>query len=149
MNLVGKSKPRASNGSFCYDMNMNDKIVINLPVLNTKTSASFFEAIKFEKNQELSDENATCFNLNSLTVIALLSSGHFAQATKGDVTDTAQAHEVLVSINKGSTYEVDELVRAAISAGAKELHEPIKTSDLYGRSFSDLDGHQWNIFSNL
>lgn len=128
---------------------MNDKLIINIPTADMVASARFFETIKFEKNEELSDENAVCFNLNTLTVVALLPNDHFAEATKGSVADTAQAHEILLSINKGSTDEVDELVAAAVSAGGTELHEPIRTSNLYGRSFSDLDGHQWNIFSNL
>ena len=128
---------------------MHDKVIINLPVSDIAASERFFEAIKFEKNLDLSDENATCFDLNSSTVIALLLRTHFAQATKGDITDTTTAHEMLLSVQKESVDRVDEIVNAARNAGASELHEPIRTKELYGRSFSDIDGHQWNIFSNL
>jgi predicted lactoylglutathione lyase len=133
----------------CYSKNMNNKVVINLPVADIETSAHFFDTINFEKNIELSDENAACFDINSETTIALLPSDNFAKATQGSVADTSRVHEVLISIRKSDEDSVNSVVDMAVSAGAIELGEPIRVTQLYGRSFSDLDGHQWNIFCNI
>ncbi len=128
---------------------MNDKLIINMPVANVSNSTSFFKAIGLVYNQELSDDQASCFTLNTLTTIALLPNEHFAQATFASVTDTTKAHEVLLSICKDTVKDVDDLIAVAVNAGASELHDPIKANGLYGRSFSDPDGHQWNIYTDL
>jgi predicted lactoylglutathione lyase len=140
---------RALSDSFCYDKAMKDNIVINLPVANMKNSEDFFNSINFKKNLELSDENAVCFYINAATTIALLPNDNFTQATKGMVANTASEHEVLISICKSSEDSVNHLVDTALSAGAIELGEPIRARQLYGRTFSDLDGHQWNIFCSI
>lgn len=125
---------------------MNDKIIINLPVQDFQRSKDFFLASGFELNDELTDENALCFNISSTTTVALLPNEHFAGATKSQPADTQNVHEVLLSIGKDSEAAVDAVVDAALSAGASEVHEPIRVESMYGRSFSDLDGHQWNLF---
>lgn len=125
---------------------MTDSVIINLPVQNLDTSKKFFLEIGFRLNVALTDENALCFDISPTTSIALLPNPHFAQATKTEVVDASKAHEVLLSVGKDSEQTVDSAVESAVKAGAVELHEPIRTSSMYGRSFADLDGHQWNFF---
>lgn len=125
---------------------MTDQIILNLPVKDSAQSKLFFTKAGFRLNEELTDENALCFNIGPTTIIALLQIAHFAEATQGEATDTSKAHEVLISVGKDSESIVDSMVEAAVKAGATELHEPIRIEGMYGRSFSDLDGHQWNLF---
>lgn len=124
---------------------MPRNVLINLPVKDLLRSKEFFSSIKLLLDKGLSDENATCFIVQDDVFIALLPEEHFKEITKGGVSDTAKNHEVLVAIGLNSKAEVDEFVNSAIGAGGKELHEPQDLGWIYGRSFSDLDGHQWNI----
>ncbi len=125
---------------------MTDKVIINLPSKDFSQSRRFFIETGFQLNETLTDEHALCFDISPMTTIALLHTAHFTEATRGELADTAKAHEVLLSIRKDSEAAVNLVVEAAIKAGGLELHEPIRTNDMYGRSFSDLDGHQWNLF---
>lgn len=128
---------------------MTDKVIINLPVKDFGVSKSFFVHLGFKLNEDLTDENALCFDIRPTTTIALLPNAHFADATQGSIADTSKFHEVLLSVGKDSETAVDSAVESAVKAGATELHEPIHTTTMYGRSFADLDGHQWNFFTNL
>jgi predicted lactoylglutathione lyase len=46
-----------------------------------------------------------------------------------------------------SRQRVDELVDKAFAAGALPANKPNDQGLLYGRSFRDLDGHHWDVFS--
>ena len=41
--------------------------------------------------------------------------------------------------------KVDEILDAALAAGATEARDPMDYGFMYGRSFNDLDGHIWEI----
>ena len=125
---------------------MAKQVLINLPVKDIERSKDFFTKLGFSANSELSDESAACFNINEGVVIALLSESHFKNITNNEVADSTKASEVLLAIDTRSKEEVNSLVDNAITAGGTELHEPKDFGWIYGRSFADLDGHQWNIF---
>ena len=42
--------------------------------------------------------------------------------------------------------EVDEMVKTAVAAGGSHALEPQDHGFMYGWSFYDLDGHQWEPF---
>jgi len=46
----------------------------------------------------------------------------------------------------GAAKRVDELADKAFAAGALPANEPNEQELLYGRSFRDLDGHNWDQF---
>jgi predicted lactoylglutathione lyase len=125
---------------------MTNRVIINLPVKDQNISKNFFTQVGFSLNPELTDEYATCFNIGENTVVALLNESHFKGITNKEVADTSKTAEVLISVGVQSKEEVNTLVDGAVTAGGKELHEPKDLGWIYGRSFADLDGHQWNIF---
>jgi predicted lactoylglutathione lyase len=125
---------------------MPKKVIINLPVKNLDKSKAFFSSLGLAINPQLTDENATCFVINDQTFVALLSEPHFKAITSKDVAEGSTAKEVLLAIGAETREEVDELVNNAVSAGGSELGEPQDHGWIYGRTFADLDGHQWNIF---
>ena len=126
---------------------MSKLLLINLPVNDSQKSKDFFERLGFALNDKLTDANAVCFNIDNNIVIALLQVDHFKSAiNNNEVADAIKSNEVLLSIGMDSKEEVDTLLIKAILAGGKELHEPRNLGWIYTRSFSDLDGHQWNIF---
>lgn len=125
---------------------MLQQLIINLPVSDIQRSNNFFEALGLVFNEQLTDENATCFNVDDKIIIALLPQNHFKSAINHEVTDTTKSNEVLLSIGVHSDDEVDIMFSKAISANAKEIGKPTKFGSIYGASFADPDGHQWNIF---
>ncbi|MDB5161225.1 MAG: hypothetical protein JWO96_605 [Candidatus Saccharibacteria bacterium] len=125
---------------------MANRVLINLPVKDQNISKNFFTQVGFSLNPELTDEYATCFNIDENTVIALLNESHFKGITNKQIADTSKTAEVLISVGVQNKEEVNSLVDRAITAGGSELHEPKDLGWIFGRSFADLDGHQWNIF---
>lgn len=125
---------------------MTKQIIINLPVKNLEKSKDFFSKMKFDIYPQFTDENATCYVIDNNTFIALLKEPHFKDITKKEMVDGTKATEVLVAIGMENKEEVDSLVNNAIAAGGLELHEPQDHGWIYGRSFADLDHHQWNVF---
>lgn len=126
---------------------MKRQILINLPVSNLERSKLFFEELGLVFNKELTDENATCFNIDDNIIIALLPANHFKDAiNNNEVVDATKSNEVLLSIGMESNESVDNMYFKAISAKAKEIGKPTDFGSIYGATFADLDGHQWNLF---
>jgi len=76
--------------------------------------------------------------------VMLLAEPFFKTFTKRQIRDTART-EGLFALECGSRAEVDELVNKAKAAGAKGAMAPQDHGFMYGRSFYDLDGHQWEV----
>jgi uncharacterized protein len=125
---------------------MPKQAIINLPVKDSEKSKAFFSAMGLSLDTKLSDEKATCFTIAENVVVAFLPETHFKKASIGEVADASSANEVLVAVGTDSREEVDMLVNNAVKAGGIELHEPMDIGTAYGRSFSDLDHHKWNVF---
>lgn len=125
------------------------KTIINIPVKDLSRSKDFFSKLGFEIDTNLSDDNALCLAINKETIVALLPNEHFAEATKSNTADTTSTHEVLISIPQTSEQTIDKIMKLALQNGGTEIHKPIRLKHIYGRSFSDLDGHQWNLFYEL
>ena len=73
----------------------------------------------------------------------LLVEPFFQQFTGKKLVDAADSTEAIVTILLDSRQQVDELVDKALAAGAGKVNDPYVEEGMYGRSFSDLDGHQW------
>lgn len=125
---------------------MSNHVLINLPVKSFDKSREFFSKAGLAINAGLTDENAICFDISESTSISLLSEEHFRHITKGEVADTSKSHEILIAVSMQSREKVDVFVDSAVANGGSELHDPQDLGWIYGRTFADLDGHQWNIF---
>ena len=75
----------------------------------------------------------------------LLTEPFFKTFTNKDIADASKATEVLVALSADSRGKVDEMLRNALAAGAKEPRAPQEYDFMYGRSFEDLDGHIWEV----
>lgn len=53
--------------------------------------------------------------------------------------------QVLLAIQVESKKKVDELVKLALENGASRFKEPVDYGWMYYDSFSDPDGHQWEV----
>jgi hypothetical protein len=125
---------------------MSKQVIINLPVKNLEKSKEFFSKLGLSINPQFTDENATCFVLDDHIFVALLKEPHFKAITNSEVADGSKTHEMLIAISMETKEEVDVLVENAVAAGGLELHDPKDYGWIYGRTFADLDHHQWNVF---
>ena len=125
---------------------MSKQIIINLPVQNSELSKNFFKSLDLPLNEKLSDEKATCFNIDENIIIALLPVEHFSEIITNNTVADMSTNEMLLAIGMETQQDVDDMLNKAVLAGANELHERVSLPDIYAGSFKDLDGHMWNIF---
>jgi uncharacterized protein len=120
---------------------------INLPVRDVARSRKFFTDIGFAFDAARSNESMACMLMGDKgTVVMLFPDSAFQQFAGTKVTDTAQASEVLLSIDAASPGEVDDTVRRAEQAGATVFARPAEAGGwMYGGGFADPDGHRWNV----
>ncbi len=124
---------------------MSRKLFVNLAVKNLDASVAFFGKLGFTFDQRFTDESATCMNVNADTSIMLLVEKRFADFTTKQIVDSTTHTEAILAVSAASRDEVDELVATAIAAGGSPANEPMDHGFMYGASFQDLDGHQWEV----
>ncbi|HZI00399.1 MAG TPA: VOC family protein [Flavisolibacter sp.] len=124
---------------------MPSKIFVNLPVSNLDQSIAFFSKLGFTFNPQFTDHQATCMIIAENIFAMLLVKERFADFTKKKICDARQSTEVLIALDMESREKVDEMVRLAVAAGGSVYMDPMDHGWMYGHSFADLDGHQWEL----
>lgn len=124
---------------------MASKIFVNLAVKDLKKSIVFFQKLGFSFNPQFTDESATCMIIADTIFAMLLTEERFKEFTKKEICNAHKNTEVLIAIDAESKEKVDEMVKNAIDAGGSIYMEPQDHGWMYGHSFADLDGHQWEI----
>jgi len=76
----------------------------------------------------------------------LLVEKFFKTFTKKKIANAHKTAESIIGITAESRKEVDNLLKKALSIGAKPANKPYDHGWMYGASFQDLDGHIWEIF---
>lgn len=125
---------------------MGTKIFVNLPVKDLNKSKDFFAKLGFTFNPQFTNEKAVCMVISEDIYAMLLLESFFKTFIKKEIANTKTSTEVLLALSQESKKSVDETLRKAIDAGAKEAREPQDLGFMYSRSFEDLDGHIWEIF---
>ena len=123
-------------------------IFVNLPVKSVDASRAFFEKLGFSHNPQFSDETTACVVFSDTIFAMLLAEDKFKSfmAPGKEISDATKATEVLVTLSAESREKCDELADAALAAGGTPAKEPMDMGFMYGRSFTDLDGHHWEVF---
>lgn len=124
---------------------MASRIFVNLPVKDLQRSIEFFTQLGFSFNPQFTDENAACMVISEHIYAMLLIEARFSDFTKKPIADATQTTEVLLGLDAESREAVDETVRKAVAAGGTIYAEPQDHGWMYGHSFADLDGHQWEM----
>ena len=125
---------------------MAKMIFVNLPVSDIKRATAFYEAIGAVKNQQFSDDTASCMVFSDTIHAMLMTHDKYRQFTSKKIVDAKTSSEVLICISADSRTEVDDLVSKAKAAGG--VPDPTPQQDfgfMYGRSFEDPDGHIWEV----
>lgn len=125
---------------------MASKIFINLAVKDLKKSIDFFTKLGFSFNPQFTDEQATCMIIGENIFAMLVTEQRFKDFTKKEICNANKNTEVLLAMDAESKEKVDEMVKNAVDAGGTIYMEPQDHGWMYGHSFADLDGHQWEIF---
>lgn len=124
---------------------MSRSLFVNLPVRDLTRSMEFFAALGFAFNPQFTDDKAACMVIGEDAYVMLLSEPFFATFTGKQVADAAAVTEAIFCLSAASRDEVDTLVRTALAEGGKPAADPIDHGAMYGWSFQDVDGHQWEV----
>jgi uncharacterized protein len=124
---------------------MAKQIFINLPVKDLKKSMAFFKKLGFSFNMQFTDDSAACLMIGENIYAMLLLEKFFKTFTNKEIADAKKSTEVLIAIDVESREEVDEMIRKAVDAGGATYRNPQDHVWMYGHSFADLDGHQWEV----
>ena len=125
---------------------MTKLIFVNLPVTDLARATAFYQAIGAEKNEQFSDETASCMVLSETIHVMLLTHDKFRQFTPKKIADARTSSEVLICISADSREAVDDVVGKAQGAGGGVDPGPKQDCGfMYGRSFEDPDGHIWEV----
>ena len=115
---------------------------VSLPVRDLDRAVAFFAALGFEFDPDVTDDRATALVVNDGAVVMLLAEDFFTTFTGQPVPATS---EVVIALSAASPAEVDDLVGRALAAGDARAQDRISDGPLYGWSFVDPDGHQWEL----
>ena len=124
---------------------MATKIFVNLPVKDLNKSIEFFTKLGFSFNPKFTDDKTTCMIIGENIFAMLLVEERFKDFTKKTISDAKKNTEVLIALDAESREKVDDIVKKAAEAGGSIYTEPQDHGWMYGHSFADLDGHQWEI----
>ncbi len=125
---------------------MASKIFVNLPVKDLEKSIAFFTQLGFSFNPQFTDDSATCMIIADNIFAMLMVESRFKNFTKKDIADATKTTEVLLALDSESKHAVDEMVRKAVAAGGSVYMPAQDHGWMYGHSFADIDGHQWEVF---
>ncbi|MCB9047316.1 MAG: VOC family protein [Chitinophagales bacterium] len=124
---------------------MNRQIYVNLPVKDLDITMKFYSALGFSFNEQFTDEKAACMVVSDNIFVMLLREEFFKTFTKKEIADATKNTEAILAISAESREEVDIVLNKALAAGGTS---PMPSQDhgwMYGRGFTDPDGHMWEI----
>jgi uncharacterized protein len=125
---------------------MPKMIFVSLPVSDLKRATAFYQAIGAVKNEQFSDETASCMVFSETIHAMLMTHDKYRYFTSKKIVDAKTSSQVLLCISADSRAEVDDLVSKAGAAGGVIDPSPKDDYDfMYGRSFEDHDGHTWGV----
>ncbi len=124
---------------------MSKMIFINLPVVDLKSSMSFYEAIGFNNNPQFTDETAACMVWSESINVMLLTHEKWRTFTSRPIPPTTSS-EVLLALSCDSREAVDKMNEAAAKhGGTADINPKQDLGFMYNRNLADLDGHVWEM----
>lgn len=122
-----------------------NKIYLNLPVSDLEKSIQFYTAIGFEFLPEFRDTRSAGLRLGDITLM-ILQNQRFMDFTSKRLVDAHHEVQAIFAFSMETRDDVDRITQKALALG---MDEPSPVEDypyMYGRSFSDPDGHMWGPF---
>ena len=125
---------------------MFKQIFVNLPIKDMARSQAFFRALGLSFNPRFTNAQGACLEIGENFYAMLLVEPFFQGFTKKPISDATKATEVILALSVDSRAEAEEVVRQAVAAGATTPNAPQDHGFMYQHGFTDLDGHQWEVF---
>jgi uncharacterized protein len=123
---------------------MSRMLFINLPVADVAVSQTFYEAIGATLEPTFSNDAAKMMRLSESIAVMLLSHDFYRTFTSKPIADAHAVSAVLLCISCDDRAAVDRMVDAAAANGGAADPGPRQDMGMmYGRSFTDPDGHHW------
>jgi predicted lactoylglutathione lyase len=124
---------------------MQRMIFVNLPVKDLATSTAFYLGLCFTKNDMFSDDQCSAIVVSDTIVVMLLTEKRFSDFVVGDVVNEKGSTEIINCLSASSPAEVDDLHRRALAHGGSAWKDLMQEDPMYGHSFTDPDGHVWEV----
>ncbi|MFE2551038.1 VOC family protein [Streptomyces sp. NPDC059355] len=122
---------------------MPTMIFVNLPVKDIEAAKAFWVKLGYSFNPQFSDEQTGCLVISDTIFAMLMTEARFKDFATKEVADATKTTEVMLALSAESREQVDEVVGAALAAGATEPRPAQDLGFMYGRAFEDLEGHVW------
>jgi len=120
-------------------------IFINLPVTDLARSRVFYEALGFTNEPRFSDESNACMVLSEAIVVMIMTHERWRSFTARPIP-SKESSEVMLAISCESRDEVNQKTETAGKSGGIADVNPLQDHGfMFGRSFTDLDGHIWEV----
>ena len=118
-------------------------IFVNLPVADLPRAMAFYAALGFRNEPRFTDETAAAMQWSDTIVVMLLTHAKWATFTTRPIPDPGSS-EVMLCVSCESRDEVNRLTEAAAAhGGTADTNPPQDHGFMFGRSFTDPDGHVW------
>ena len=122
-------------------------LFITCPVQSVDRATTFYTALGWTLNAEMSDHNVSCFAIAPEQYVMLGNREMYAAVggTEDLIGGPDTPSKVTVSFDLGSRAAVDDLIRRAAAAGGR-VGDTDDYSFMYQRQFDDLDGYHYSPF---
>ena len=126
---------------------MDQVIFVNLPVTDLERSKAFYAGIGATNNPQFSDASAAMMSFSKPVNVMVLTHERFSTFTTREIVDPHRQAQVLLALSREDRAAVDRTVELAVTAGGKADPGPKQEFGvaMYGRSFTDPDGHIWEV----
>ena len=118
-------------------------LFISLPVGNVAASTTFYEALGFTRNPQMSDDSGSCMVWNEAVSVMLVGHAKWRTFTQRPFPPPGCAGHML-SLALESRAAVDAMNEAAAAHGGTADVNPMEDHGfMYTRDLADPDGHMW------
>lgn len=125
---------------------MSRMIFVNLPVVDLTKSMEFYSALGFVNEPKFTDATAACMVWSESIYVMILTHAKWATFTSRPIPDTGSS-EVALALTCEDRDEVNRLSDiAGANGGTSDVNPPQDYGFMVTRSFTDLDGHVWEVF---
>lgn len=122
---------------------MTKMIFINLPVADLPAAMRFYAALGFVNEPRFSDDTAAAMKWSDTIAVMLLTHPKWSSFTDRPIAAKGSS-EVALCVSMESRDEVNRITEAAAAGGGViDVNPPQDHGFMFGRSFTDLDGHVW------
>ena len=123
---------------------MSTKIFLNLPVQDVAAAQRFYTGLGYSINPMFTGENSASMVISEHITAMLLAEPHFKEFTTNEIA-AANTTEVIIALSAETRAAVDEVADKALATGGSEPKAPQDHGFMYVRTFTDPDGHHWEL----